>query len=190
MLKTLSFFSLLCRLPKCFLLKIFLAVSDSCMPAWPIWCYFLDISQYCLYSKLWVNILKHFFLHSPCNGHPTMITWSPTELWWARHLDMRMPWGSQAVVWITDTVIHPPHKLSSAESWCCKHGFTAHTVAGFQDSHGRRNGSAGILRNSDTSTSWEYVSSRGPCDVWIISLWCVKSHGLPYKNSILLWIHD
>lgn len=176
------FFSFLCRLPQSFLLKIFLAVSDSCMPAWPIWCYFPRISQYCLYSKICLNISLKHYLHLPCNGHSTMITLLQTEFWWAEHIGSRMSAGSQATVWIMDTDIHPLYMLSSAEFWCSKHGFTASTVAGFQDSSGRLNGNAGILRNSYTSTSWEYILSG----ILERIMWCIDNFTLPYKNSCIV----
>lgn len=176
-------FSLLCRLPQCFLLKIFFAVSDNCMPAWPIWCYFLRISQRCLYSKIFFNISLKRSLHSPCNGHSTMSTLLQSEFWWAEHVDMRMSAGSRAIVWIMDTDIHYPHVLSSAELWCSKHGFTTSTVARIQGSPARPKGRAGILRNSYTSTRWEYVLSR----VLENTMWCVNNFPLMHKTSKIVF---
>lgn len=114
---------------------------------------------------LFKNILQNFFntfLCSPCSGHSTMVTLLQTGFWWAEHVGMRLSAGTQAIVWIMDTDIHPLHMLGSAELWCSKHCFAAGTMAAFQNSSGRLDGSAGILRNSHTSTSWEYMWSKSP----------------------------
>lgn len=193
MLKTLTVvFSFLYRLPQSFLLKIFLAVSDSCMPAWPIWCYFLRISQYWLYSKIYFSISLKHYLHSPCNGHSAMITLLQTEFWWAEHIGLRMPTGSQATVWIMDTDIHPP--CSARQSSDAAN--TASLLAQWLDSRTL------VVDWMAVQVFWETLkpqlaeniyypeSLRGLCDVLIISLWCIKTHALSYKISILLWIHN